>query len=229
MLLKVLSWNIWIDGYFDQVTRFLEASKADVIGLQEVLSDDPGRDVIGFLDTLGYQYVFAPVRHTGSGRVFNDGPAVFSKHKIGEAETYILSEKNKRAAVRADILVGGKKLHVFSTHLMHTHQELSEEQEEQAENLLGRLPAKHTIVMGDFNAIPESGAIKLIRNVLIDSDRNSQPTWSVYPEGCLVCNPGEVNIRLDYIFTTDDIKTRDFKVEKSKASDHLPISVVVEI
>ncbi len=229
MKLKILSWNIWINGYFDQITDFLKASEADIIGLQDVVSDDPKRDVIGFLDKLGYQHVFAPVEHTWGEKVFNDGPAIFSKYKILRTETYVLSEKDSRAAVKADILIGNETLHVFSTHLVHTHQQHSEVQDEQASNILRNLPPKRTILMGDFNATPESSAIKIIKQILIDSDPSSAPTWSVYPKGCLVCNPQEVNIRLDYIFTSKDIKTSSFKVEKSKASDHLPISVVVEI
>lgn len=229
MRLKILSWNIWTDGYFDQVLDFLKMSEADVLGLQEVQADDPERDIISFLTKLGYQHVFAPVKKEWSDRVMNDGPALFSKHKILKTETYILSEKDSRAAVKADILIGNETLHVFSTHLIHTHQQNSEVQDEQASNILKKIPSKRTILMGDFNAIPDSSAVKIIKQVLIDSDPASAPTWSAYPKGCIVCNPQEINIRLDYIFTTKDIKTSSFEVEKSKGSDHLPISVVVEI
>lgn len=229
MRLKVLSWNIWTDGHFGQVVDFLKGAGADIIGLQEVVSEDPKRDVIGFLDKLGYQYVFAPIKKTLGDKIRNDGPAIFSKYKISKSETYILSTKNSRAAVNADILVGDETLHVFSTHLIHTHQQPSEEQEEQGLNLLKVTPAKRAIVMGDFNATPESSVIKYMRKALIDSDPSPLPTWSVYPQGCEVCNPQEVNTKLDYIFTSKDIKTSSFKVEKSKGSDHLPISVILEI
>lgn len=229
MKLKVLSWNIWVDGHFDQITDFLRTSEADVIGLQEVMSDNPKRDIIGFLDKLGYQHVFDPVEHTWGGKVYRDGPAIFSKYKILKSETYVLSEKDSRVAIRADILVGDETLHVFCTHLIHTHQQQSEVQDEQGLNLIEQLPSKHAIVMGDFNAIPESSVIKNIKKVLADTDPSSAPTWSLYPEGCVACNPQKVNTRLDYIFTSKDIKTSSFKVEGSEASDHLPISVMIEI
>ena len=229
MRLKVLSWNIWTDGYFGQVTSFLKASEADIIGLQEVLPDDPRRDVIRFLNKLGYQHVFVPVKKTFSNKIRNDGPAIFSKYKISKSETYILSTKNPRAAVNADILVGDETLHVFSTHLIHTHQQPSKEQEEQGLNLLKVMPARRAIVMGDFNATPESSVIKYMRKALIDSDPSPLSTWSVYPQGCEVCNPQEINTKLDYIFTSKDIKISSFKVEKSKGSDHLPISVILDI
>ncbi len=229
MRLKILSWNIWTDGYFDQVSSFLKVSGADVIGLQEVVSDDPRRDTISFLAKLGYQHIFAPIKKTWVDRVLSDGPVVFSKHKIQSSETYILSKKDSRAAARADILVGGKLLHVFSTHIIHTHQRQSNVQEEQGLNLIKKIPSKRTIVMGDFNATPDSAVIKKVKSILVDSDPDSQPTWSVYPQGCEVCNPQKIDTRLDYIFTTKDIKTNSFKVEKSNASDHLPISAMVNL
>lgn len=229
MKLKILSWNIWINGYFDQVTDFLKASGADIIGLQEVVSDEPKRDIISFLAKLGYQHVFAPVKKTWGNEVYNDGPAVFSKYKIAGSNTYILSKNDPRTAVRANIQINGEAIHVFCTHLVHTHQQESKEQNGQVFNLLKELPSERTILMGDFNATPDSTVIKNIKKALIDSDPSSLPTWSVYPNGCKECNPQELNTRLDYIFTSKDIKASSFKVEESKASDHLPISVSVEV
>lgn len=82
---------------------------------------------------------------------------------------------------------------------------------------------------GDFNAISESKTIKIMKKKLVDSDPSSKPTWSMYPEGCIVCNPQKVDIRLDYIFVSKDISVKSFRVGKSKGSDHLPISAVIEI
>lgn len=229
MKLKFLSWNIWIDGYFDQVTDFLKKSEADIIGLQEVLSDDPRRDVISFLHKLGYEHIFAPIKKTWGDKVWSDGPAVFSKYKIQSSKTYILSKDDGRAAARADILIGNELLHVFSTHLIHTHQKQSDVQEEQGLNLIKELPDEHALVMGDFNAKPDSTVIKNMENVLINSDSTSQATWSVYTEGCKVCMPNKIDTKLDYIFVSKDLKASNFKVEESKASDHLPISVTVEM
>ena len=92
------------------------------------------------------------------------------------------------------------------------------------------LPIKNTVVMGDFNSLPESSVIKKINELLQDTEINSNTsTWSVYKEGCTVCLIGEVIHKLDYIFTTKDMKSYSFKVHDSKGSDHLPISVMIEI
>src|SRR3990167_9398702 len=91
MQLKVLSWNIWVDGYFDQVADFVKSSEADLIGLQEVEDKDPKRDIIKFLRDLGYYHVFAPIKKVWDEKVYNDSEAIFSKYKIQDTRTYELS------------------------------------------------------------------------------------------------------------------------------------------
>ena len=232
MKIKILSWNIWIGGHFKEIKDFLRDSKADIIGLQEVKDDDKSRDVISYLSGLGYQHVFTPVikvSRSKKGVIYRDGPAVFSKHNIVGSEIHNLSKDDNRVAVRADIEIDAKQLHVFSTHLIHTHQRPLPLRESQVDSLIKVLPSNSTVVMGDFNATPEDKTIQKIKTVLVDTDPLSTPTWSNYPEGCPTCNPQKVDTRLDYIFVTKDLKTDSFKVEESKGSDHLPISVAVEL
>lgn len=229
MRLKVLSWNIWIFGNFDQTLRFLKESNADIMSLQEVQDNDPKRDTIKFLTSLGYQHIFLPVQKAWGGRTWNDGPAIFSRYPIIQTASRILSQNEGRGVVRADINIHKDILHIFSTHLKHTHQQQSDEQEEQAANLLKMIPSDKTLVMGDFNATPDSTTIQKVKSILVDTDSSSKPTWSQYTEGCTKCRIGELSIRLDYIFTTGDIKVSEFRIEDSKASDHLPITVILDI
>ncbi len=231
MTIKILSWNIWINGNFEQIAEFLKKEYADIIGLQEVKDDDLERPVIEFLRDLGYEFLFTPVEKIwkSDNKAYFDGPAIFSKYKIKNHESFNLSKEESRAVIRADIEVQGKILHVFNTHLMHTHQTDSKIQNEQAENLLKLLPKEKTILMGDFNATPENSSIKKIQEVLVDSDPSATPTWSMYPAGCNVCNPQKVDVKLDYIFTSKDLKVESFRVRESQASDHLPISAIIEI
>ena len=83
--------------------------------------------------------------------------------------------------------------------------------------------------MGDFNALPESNAIKKINTVLENTDAELLPTWSAYPKGCETCLPQGIQYKLDNIFVSKDIKTQSYRVENSQASDHLPISAVIEL
>lgn len=233
MQLKILSWNIWYNGDLEKVNEFLENFNADIIGLQEVMRVDSDVKLSKRLkEELGYKYVYAPAFQIPINGVQTEvGNAIFSKYPIISHTIHNLSEKDNRIAVQVDIQIRDKILHVFSTHLIHTHQQPSELQELQASNLVKVLTPEKTVLMGDFNALPDSNAIKIISNVLQNTDTNLLPTWSVYPYGCKdkTCVPGGIKYKLDNIFTSKDLQTSLFKVEESKASDHLPISVVVEI
>lgn len=126
MQLKILSWNIWVTGDFEQIKELLRSSSADIFALQEVQNDKPELDVINHLKKLGYNYVFAPIEAAWDNQTWHYGPAIFSRFEFVKTRVHSLSKQNKRFAVQADIKVGDKVLHVFSTHLMHTHQQQSE-------------------------------------------------------------------------------------------------------
>ena len=81
MNLKILSWNIWVDGNIEEVKNFLKNSDADIIGLQEI-GENPQRDVIGFLKSRGYNFVFAPKEKIWGSHIYKDGPAIFAKFPI---------------------------------------------------------------------------------------------------------------------------------------------------
>lgn len=227
--MKILSWNIWIDCHFDEVKKFLAAADADIIGLQEVKDDDSERDVIGFLAELGYAHVFAKTEQNWKGKIYRHGPAVFSRLPIVSSEAFLIDEADQRGAARADIDIGGKILHVFSAHTIHTHQTPSEKQEAQVAKLISKLLQENVVVMGDFNATPMSAAIRVMREAFVDTDPTDKPTWSVYPEGCGVCLPQTLDTRLDYMFVSKDLSFHSHEVGESQGSDHLPISVEVDL
>lgn len=228
MKLKILSWNIWFDSPdFVSICKFLKESPADIVCLQEV-SDDPKLDVISFMTKFGYNYVFTQAATANiHGKKY--GNAIFSKYALTNKSDHVLSNEKSRNAIGTDIKIGNLVLHVFSTHLIHDHQQSSDIQKEQIQKLIKILPHEKTIVMGDFNATPESFAVQSMEKVLINTDPANTPTWSLYPEGCPVCQPKSIETRLDYIFVTRDIKVLSSKVEEATGSDHLPISAEIEI
>jgi len=232
MKIKILSWNIWNGKYLSEIIEYLKTANADIIGLQEVVQNLDGSNNIAqvIAEKLSYEWTFAKTRtYTEGDRVFDWGNAILSKHKIVSSKTHILSSEEARTALQADIQINKTLLHVFSTHLLHTHQKPSKIQELQADTLAKLLPKDHTIVMGDFNATPNSIAVKHIDNILENTDRILLPTWSVYEEGCPGCKPQGIYCKLDYIFVTKDIPFDSFMVGQTKGSDHLPISVEVKL
>lgn len=227
MNLKILSWNIWYDNDFKLVCDFLASTDADIIGLQEIVPNDPVRDVGNFLKELGYHEIIVPTKTLSDGRLMSN--AVFSKYPIINTKTHVLSENESRTAVQANIEIKGRMLHVFSTHLFHSHQTDSDVHLEQTDTLLKLLPAENTIVMGDFNAEPKNIVIQKLLATLVG---NSEHLPTVDPNlfDCDVCEPSIFStLRLDYIFTTPDLKTSSFTIEKSQGSDHLAISTLLEL
>lgn len=230
MKIKVTTWNIWERCHFDLVTDFIRENGADILTLQEVLIDDPLRNVVGFMEDLGYQYAISPsVQFVDNGKTIKLNNAVFSKFPIVEKNIHKLREGGKGTAIEAKIKIKDNTLSVFSTHLKHTHQKPLDLQNLQIDNLIKVLPREKMIIGGDFNAISDSYAIKKMRELFIDNDLNNTPTWSVYPEGCPICLPKSINTRLDYIFTSSDLKVESSSVGQSKGSDHLPVSLIIEI
>jgi len=232
MTLKIISWNIWEGKYLFDIIDFLKTASADVIGLQEVIQEKGGKANTAQLiaNELEYEFVYETDSEIKKdGRRLDKGNAILSKYKILRNKTYILSETDKRSAIEADIKVGNTTLHVFNTHLIHTHQKLSDTQNFQAKRLIKVLPEGKIILMGDFNATPESDVVNNLSHVLKNTDASGAPTWSIYPEGCVGCNPKGVYFKLDYIFASKDIKSKLFEVGNSKGSDHLPISAIIEI
>ncbi len=240
MKLKILSWNIWCGTYLDEVIKFLKTAEADIIALQEVSEDNKGNIAELIAKELGYKYVYTtdidmpfkylPGYKKDDEQTIKMGNAILSKYEIVSSKEHRLVENQKRTVIEANIKIGDNILNVFSIHLRHTHQKQLELQDLQAENLLKFLPTKNTIVMGDFNSLPESSVIKKMNDSLQDIEMGSStPTWSVYKEGCTCLVEDKIIYKLDYIFTSKEMKASSFKVYDSKASDHLPISVIIEI
>jgi len=241
--IKIFAWNLWGGRYLPGIIDFIRVQNPDVIGLQEVVEDLDGSNNIAesIARSLGYQWSFvpsvslqlsklaSPVAPPAQDRKVTIGNAVLSKFPIIKSTSLVLSDQPRRIDIRADIDVRGKILSIFSVHLIHTHQQPSEIQASEAKKLLEFAPAKNSVVLGDFNALPDSRTIEMVSEVLKNNGDLTPPTWSVYPAGCPICNPPGIIHRLDYIFTTKDLSASAFAVGQSKASDHLPISAVLEI
>lgn len=240
--LKIVSWNIFGGKNLIQIIELLRDVNADIIGLQEVLQNEGGGNNVANIiaDALGYECVYETtalltataselLKENGIEKNMEWGNAILSKYPIINNKSYILSESHKRIALEATIKIENKNLYFFSTHLVHTHLQPSEIQVAQIENLLKVVPKKHSIIMGDFNATPESEAIQKMKKVMINTERDtSKFTWSVQSNGCRICGSIGIKYRLDYIFSTKDIRTVSSGTMDSKASDHLLIYSIIE-
>lgn len=231
MQVKILSWNIWWGGvYLDKVIKFLRASDADIIALQEVTQTPDGQENTAALiaEKLGMKYVYVTGVDVRPLKPFVMGNAILTKLPILASKTKILGNIDSRAAIQADIQTQNGVIHMITTHLVHTHQKPSEEQEKQAADLVAFAPSDHMIICGDFNATPDSGTVAIVEKQFKRVDHSNDPTWCIYTENIDGCVK-DLSVRLDYFFTTPDIRASNFQIEKSDGSDHLPISITIEV
>jgi endonuclease/exonuclease/phosphatase family metal-dependent hydrolase len=239
MQIKVISWNIWGGKKREEVIEFLQKESADIIALQEVTTREiDGKkinDAEEIANALGYEFyysnAFTTDRHFPS---YSIGNAILSKFPIQSSRDHFLSdlsdyEKNSttepRLAVECIIEVENTTLHVFSTHLGYS-QTLYETplQKKQLGNLLPLIPSSQSILMGDFNSIPESEIIKQIEKKLSHSDRElNKISWINYKD------ENHSKYRIDYIFTTSDFITVSAHVADCNASDHFPLVLTLSL
>jgi endonuclease/exonuclease/phosphatase family metal-dependent hydrolase len=227
--LRVVTLNIWNNqGPWTErlrlIRRELTALAPDIVGLQEVLHLDqapPGTvdqaQAIG--EGLGYHTAFASAWHIGGGLQF--GNAILSRWPIAVAENFQLPcdpDDETRGLLHCAVDAPWGQIPVFVTHLSwKLHQ--SDVRQQQVAFIVARVKERAPvdggfppILMGDFNAEPDSDEIRYLRG------HNSRLGRSVYFADCFAVagdgSPGytfarenpyalrarEPNRRLDYIF-----------------------------
>ncbi len=241
MQFKVLSWNIW-GGYFIDlpgVVKLLQKEKPDIIGLQEV-KENGVNQAKQIADKLGLNLhdfrAFTTDRHKS---VYSLGNSILAKFPITKKESIFLTdlsyykqnwETEPRGLVKTSINIKGKVLTILTLHLAYSKDfQPSEMRKKQLNTLLKHLTSKATILMGDFNSLPNSAEIKLIEKKLKNSDpKAKEKTWKARSRENpkVKLNP---KYRIDYIFVSPDIKVSDFKVIKDYSSDHFPIMATIQI
>jgi endonuclease/exonuclease/phosphatase family metal-dependent hydrolase len=222
--LKVLTLNIWNrQGPWPERSKLLRKGLAelspDLVGLQEVLHHDaePVDQAHELAEGFGYYVAFASAWHIGGGLQF--GNAVLSRWPIVAAENLMLpTEPNDetRACLYVRVESPFGPIPLFCTHLdwQFHHGYVRERQVAFIAERVHELAAKDDfppIVMGDFNAEPDSSEVRFLRGLQTLRGR------SVYFADCFgLCGDGpghtyarsnsfaaklrEPDRRIDYIF-----------------------------
>ncbi|MGZ3406590.1 MAG: endonuclease/exonuclease/phosphatase family protein, partial [Polyangia bacterium] len=174
-ILRVVTLNIWNNqGPWPErlrlIRRELPTLQADLVGLQEVLHLEAGGtpdQAQAIADGLGYYTAFASAWHIGGGLQF--GNALLSRHPIVTAKAFMLpceEGDETRALLYCCVDAPCGKIPVFVTHLSwKLHQ--SDIRQQQVAFIAARIkelaPVDQLgfppVLMGDFNAEPESDEI----------------------------------------------------------------------
>ena len=134
-----------------------------------------------------------------------------------------------RAVQIAELIVGGKRLQILNLHGIWTADKQGDARTvSECKYIIQAAKRKDiaTIIVGDFNLVPDTDSIKLInkqfRN-LID-EYKIVSTRPDFDDG-----RDSGNMVVDYIFVNDKIIVNDFKVINANISDHLPLVLDFEI
>lgn len=234
-VVDVMTYNIHhaagTDGVLDlqRIADVIEASGADVVGLQEVdrhysarseWADQPAAlaKLLGWHAAYGANLDSAPP--AGQTERSQYGTAVLSRYPIVSTENthlYNADGKEQRGLLQATIDVRGQRLDFYSTHLEHTSQDIRLHQTAEIVDLVG--DADPAVVVGDFNAYPDAPEIATLTEAFDDA-------WEVAGHGDGYTYPAEEpRARIDNLYVTDRVRpvTAEVVTADPVASDHLPV------
>ena len=222
--LRVVTLNLWgaeepLAPRMAGVVEGLRTLAPDVVALQEV------REVPGVLPNqartlgaaLGYAHVFEPATPFGGG---HEGLAILSKlpihdHRVTELPHAEATERR----ILLSACVGDQRIWVHTTHLNYRLAH-GKQREDQVRFIADRIGATASdgpqILLGDFNARPESDEIRFLRGLTTLGGRRVyfQDAWERWHPGergftWALANPYTARLaflepdrRLDYIFVS---------------------------
>jgi endonuclease/exonuclease/phosphatase family metal-dependent hydrolase len=232
--MKIMSYNIQHGVGDDSILNlerlgnFVRTSGANIVGLQEVDNNWSERsDFVAqakwISDFLQMEYVYGanlnltPLAEGEASRQY--GLSIISNYPILNHKHYFLtSGSEQRGLLEATIDVNGNHYYLFNAHLGLNQQE-REIQMKEILDITSQYNDKK-IIVGDFNAIPGEVVPMMegqFKDVFI---QNTQ----------VLTFPSNVpQKQIDYIFVSKDVITTNARVEESLASDHLPITVEIEL
>lgn len=245
MKLSVLQWNVLYKEKSENILQLIREIDADIVCLQELTQDsdiNPKIDIPGHIAALGYNSHYFI---TLTEKDFAMGNGIFSKYPIASKATEYTHRgkdlKNydnayadePRAYIEIQIEVNGQPLSIGTAHLSYSSKFVPSPLRQKEDAKFISLVSNHDkrfLFTGDFNAIPESKLIQALAKKFQHAGPNfSHKTWTTEPFSYDGFTANTLDWRLDYIFTTPDIKVLDSKIIQTKYSDHLPVLVTIEV
>lgn len=214
---------------FDIMADTIRNCGADIIGLQEMFNkgetEEFTEQTAVLAKKLGFYHYFAEATRLDKGQ-YPYGVGILSRYPIVAAETVIIPDPivrtgkryyETRCLLKAKIDVAG------GLDVLVTHFGLNPDEQVNAVNtVISNLPTEKCVLMGDFNVRPDNALLAPIRERLYDTaEKFDEPkgSWpSDTPRG-----------KIDYIFTTKDLKVLSADIPAIVSSDHRPHIATVEL
>lgn len=236
MRLKIMSFNTQhclnyitrkID--FPRMAEVIRESGADIIGLNEMRGAGEHPEYTAQTETLaeklGFNYYFAKAIDVNGNNPYGNG--LLSRYPIISAETVKIPDPEprryngyyeSRCVLKARIDTPAGEMTVLVTHFGLN----PDEAENAVSTVLMNAERERCVLMGDFNLTPESPILKPIRAELFD-------TAELFGGELLSFPSDKPDRKIDYVFTSRDIKVITADIPAVVASDHRPHTAEIEI
>lgn len=233
MKMKVASFNILhcedfrkekID--FDAFAELIASLDADVIGLNEVHGKGEDAEYEAqteiLAEKLKYHGYFAQATTIDGENPF--GNAVLTRLNIKECVNIPIPDPDPRTGneyYETRCLLKMTLEEPEMTFLI-THFGLNDDEQQNAVKvILDNLKEEKCVFMGDLNVRPDNKVLDPIRAKMTDTASASSDPLLSFPSD-------KPNRKIDYIFTSPDIKVLSVEVPDKVLSDHLPITAEIE-
>lgn len=214
---------------YDAVAEVITKYGAEVVGLNEVRGEGPLKDYEAqakiMAEKLGYYYYFAPAIMVKKENPY--GNALLSKYPITNAQNIPipdpLEKRNPKGYYESRCILKATIQAEKPFTVLVSHFGLNPDEHENAvATALSQVEKTACVLMGDFNMKPDNPLIESIGQVMYDSAQ-------VFTEPLLSIPSDTPSIKIDYIYTTDDIKVLEADIPAETASDHRPYYAYLEI
>jgi endonuclease/exonuclease/phosphatase family metal-dependent hydrolase len=223
--LRVATLNVWgTNGPWTQrlalIRRELARLRPDVVGLQEVMREDGYCQAEQIAEGLDYEIVYAPASTCDDGRI--QGNALLSRLPVRGRREFPLPAggHEPRVLLYALVETAYGELPCFVTHLnwQQDHGAIRLGQVRVTVALVAELagPELPPVIMGDFNADPDSDEIRYLRGLAVVDGASVYfaDAWTYGGDGSAGATFDRANDyarqarepsrRIDYIFTGGD-------------------------
>lgn len=247
MLIKILQWNIWYKENPEKIAEEILRINPDIVCAQELMQNSTSRvDTAKSIAGITKYNFFYKESETWDNRPdkSSQGNAIFSKYPLKLIKHVYINKPvhnplnasvEGRVYLESQFHFGQRTITVGTAHLSYSDRfEIDKRRTKEAKILKEILSTKkkNFIFCGDLNAVPNSYTIKKIeelkhlKNLGPDSTKS---TWTTKPFDYKGFKEDKLAWRVDYAFSTRDLKVKKTKILKTNYSDHLPILIEIEL
>ncbi len=210
---------------FDVMADAINSCNADIVGLNEMFDEGPNEEYTNQAQELskrtGLRYNYFAEALNEDGNPY--GNAILSRYPIISAEAIHIPDPDPKTGNRYYETRGMLKVKLENGYtVLVSHFGLNtDEQANAVKTAIANIEEEKTILMGDFNAEPNDTVLNPLRECLND-------TAALFEKPLLSFPSDKPDRKIDYIFTTPDIKVISADIPVIIASDHRPHTAEID-